>query len=54
MKSFKSHLSHIQLIAEGRQDVQDQLVAAGKSAGLAAHSNPARVFNPKKMKITIL
>ena len=50
MKSFKSHLSNIQLIAEGRQDVQDQLVAAGKSAGLAAHSNPARVFNPKKME----
>jgi len=50
MKSFKSHLSHLQLIAEGRQDVQDKLVAAGKSAGLAAHSNPARVFNPKKME----
>ena len=50
MKSFKSHLSNIQLIAEGRQDVQDQLVAAGKSAGLAAHSNPARIFNPKAMK----
>jgi len=50
MKSFKSHLSHLQLIAEGRQDVQDQLVAAGKSAGLAAHSNPARIFNPNKMK----
>ena len=45
MRSFKSHL-----IIEGRQDVQDQLVAAGKSAGLAAHSNPARIFNPKKMK----
>ena len=38
------------MIIEGRQDVQDQLVAAGKSAGLAAHSNPARIFNPKKMK----
>ena len=50
MRSFKSHLSNLQLIAEGRQDVQDQLVAAGKSAGLAAHSNPARIFNPKKMK----
>ncbi len=45
MRSFKSHL-----IIEGRQDVQDQLVAAGKSAGLAAHSNPARIFNPKKME----
>jgi hypothetical protein len=50
MKSFKGHLSHLQSIVEGRQDVQDQLVAAGKSAGLAAHSNPARIFNPKKMK----
>ena len=50
MRSFKSHLSNLQLIAEGRQDVQDQLVAAGKSAGLAAHSNPARIFNPKEMK----
>ena len=50
MRSFKSHLSNLQLIAEGRQDVQNQLVSAGKSAGLATHSNPARIFNPKKME----
>ena len=36
-------------ITEGRQQVQDKLVSAGKSAGLKSHSNPARIFNTKEI-----
>ena len=50
MKSFKGYQTHLELIVEGRKEVQAQLVSAGKSAGLETHSNPARIFNPKKME----
>ena len=50
MKSFKGYQTHLQLIVEGRKEVQAQLVSAGKSAGLETHSNPARIFNPNKME----
>jgi len=50
MKSFTGYQTHLELIVEGRKEVQAQLVSAGKSAGLEAHSNPARIFNPKKME----
>ena len=43
MLRFKEYLT------ESRQEIQNQLVSAGKSSGLQSHSNPARIFNPKGM-----
>ena len=37
-------------LLESRKEIQAQLVSAGKSAGLAKHSNVARIYNPKGMK----
>ena len=43
MLRFKEYLT------ESRQEIQNQLVSAGKSSGLQSHTNPARIFNPKGM-----